>query len=312
MTEPQSTVAIVGGGAMGGLWAGRLATAGHAVSILDVSPALLRAIEADGMTVREASGDLHVRVVATDDAAAIGVVDFVIVFVKGPHTAAAAVGLLPLLGAETVVATLQNGWGNADLLAERVDPGRLVIGVTYEGATVESPGIVRHPGSGPTYVGPYVEGGAADPAEQFGDLLRSGGFDAMSAPAVRTDIWRKLIHNSACLPVAALTGLRASALISVAPACDLVDALTRECVTVAQALGHDIVLEERIERIHAVLSAAGDGIPSMLADAQAQRPTEIETINGAVVRAAAGLGLDTPLNRAMVDLVHAMEAAWAR
>lgn len=310
MTEARSRVTIVGGGAMGGLWAARLGAAGHDVTVVDVSPALLEALGREELVVREATGETRAKVRATDDPVSVGPVDVVIVFVKGPHTAAAGASVVSLLGPATIVATLQNGWGNANVLAATVPAERLVVGVTYEGAMVEAPAVVRHTGSGPTFVGPYLDGEDAGPAARFATLLRSGGFAAEATPSVKTEIWRKLIHNSACLPVAALTGLRAAELVMAGPACNLVDALTREAVAIARAVGHEITIEERIERIHTVLSAAGNGVPSMLADVIARRATEIDQINGAVVAAAQDAGLEAPLNRMMVDLVHALESGW--
>jgi 2-dehydropantoate 2-reductase len=175
---------------------------------------------------------------------------------------------------------------------------------------VVEPGVIKHNGTGPTWVGPYVDEGSMGPSERAGELFRSAGFDAVASARVKTEIWRKLIHNSSCLPVAALTGLRTSELISVDPARELVDALAREAVAVARAIGHDIDADERIERIHAVLLGAGMGIPSMLADVEARRPTEVDLINGAVVRAADQAGIDAPLNRSMVALVHGLERSW--
>jgi 2-dehydropantoate 2-reductase len=312
VSDGPARIAVVGAGAMGGLWAGRLAAAGHEVSIVDVSPTTLEAIRERGLTVHGPSGDGEpVRVQATDTPADIGPVDLVVVFVKGPHTPAAARSLGPLVGPDTAIATLQNGWGNADVLAEHVPADRLVVGVTYEGAMVVEPGIVKHNGSGPTFVGPYTDGALGGPSERAGDLFRSAGFDAIATARVKTEIWRKLIHNSSCLPVAALTGLRTSELISVDQARELVDALAHEAVAVARAMGHDIDADERIERIHAVLTAAGMGVPSMLADVLARRTTEVDLINGAVVRAAESAGLDAPLNRSMVALVHGLERSWA-
>jgi 2-dehydropantoate 2-reductase len=312
VSDGPARIAVVGAGAMGGLWAGRLAAAGHTVSIVDVSQQTLAAVRERGLTVEGPDGAGEpARVKATDDPADIGPVDLVVVFVKGPHTPAAARGLGPLVGPDTAVATLQNGWGNAEVLAEHVPADRLVVGVTYEGARVVEPGVVNHNGSGPTYVGPYVDDASSGPSERAADLFRAAGFEAIATARVKTEIWRKLIHNSSCLPVAALTGLRTSELISVDPARELVDALAREAVVIAQANGHDIDADERIERIHAVLIAAGLGVPSMLADVQAQRQTEVDLINGAVVRAAESAGLDAPLNRSMVALVHGLERSWA-
>jgi 2-dehydropantoate 2-reductase len=303
-------VAIVGGGAMGGLWGARLSGAGHDVAIVDVSRPLIEVIASHGLTLHDGVGTIHAAIDASDDPERVGRVDAVVIFVKGPHTRTAAAVLGPLLGDETTVTTLQNGWGNADVLAEYVPAERLVVGVTYEGATVEAPAVVRHSGTGPTFVGAYVEGGALGPAEAVAELMRSGGFDVTATRSVRTEIWRKLVHNSACLAVSCLTGLRAAALVAPGPACDLVDELAREAVAVARALGLDITAEERIDRIHAVLSKAGDGVPSMLADVMAQRTTEVDLINGAIVRAAEGAGLNAPLHRTMVRLVHALESTW--
>ena len=131
-----------------------------------------------------------------------------------------------------------------------------------------------------------------------------------SAADVKRAIWMKLVHNAACLPLSALTGLRAAQLVEPGPWRDLMDGLAREAVAVARGLGYVIEAEERIEHIHRVLGSAGAGVPSMLADARARRATEIETINGAVVREAARVGVATPLNEAMVAMVHGMERAW--
>jgi 2-dehydropantoate 2-reductase len=112
--------------------------------------------------------------------------------------------------------------------------------------------------------------------------------------------------------VAALTGLRAAELVAPGPTADLIDELAIEATAVARRLGHPIDAAERIERIHTVLGAAGKGIVSMLADVMAHRPTEIDTINGAVARAALTAGQDVPLHRAMIALIRGLETTWAR
>jgi 2-dehydropantoate 2-reductase len=131
-------------------------------------------------------------------------------------------------------------------------------------------------------------------------------------PHIKTEIWKKLILNAATLPTAALTGLRAGELAQPGSMLDLVDALAAEAVQVARAQGYAIDPTERIERIHTVLAGAGAGKASMLQDAEARRKTEIEVVNGAVVRAAEKMGLDVPLNRAMVALIAGLERGWQR
>jgi 2-dehydropantoate 2-reductase len=308
-----SRIAIVGAGAMGGLWAGKLVQAGHDVTIVDVSRELIEAVRRDGLIVlEEGVTEQTSRVAATNDPRDAGEQDVVFVFVKGYHTRAAARGLGPLLDDETVVVTLQNGWGNADVLAEHVPGERLVVGVTYHSAMVEAPGRIRHPGAGPSYVGPYRDGDSLEHAERVAALMTGAGLEAEATAEVKTAIWRKLIHNAACLPVSALTDLHAAPLVEPGPVRDLIDDLAREAVAVAVASGYAIDEDERIERIHAVLGAAGMGVPSMLADVHARRQTEIDTINGAVARAAGRVGVEVPLNAAMVALIAGLERAWGQ
>lgn len=306
-----SRVAVVGAGAMGGLWAARMSAAGHEVTAIDTSAELVAAIRERGLILVADDRDaIEARIAATTRADEAGTQDIVFVFVKGPHTRVAAQGLAPLLGDETVVITLQNGWGNADVLAETVPHGRLVVGVTYHAATILAPARVSHGGAGPSHVGPYVDGGDMAAAESVAAVMEVSGFETIVSPGVRTAVWKKLIHNAACLPVSALTGLRTAPLVEPGPWRDLIDDLAREAVAVAQALGHDIEEDERIEHIHRVLAAAGMGVPSMLADVTARRATEIETINGAVVRAAREMGLQAHLHEAMVGLVKGLERSW--
>src|SRR5262249_36729031 len=148
----------------------------------------------------------------------------VLVFVKAQHTSSAAAGLAPMVGRETAVASLQNGWGNADVIAQFVPPGQLVIGVTYHSATVLDRGHVRHSGQGLTVVGPYQADDLRH-AQRIADVLASAGMEVSVTTEVRTEIWRKLVLNAATLPTAALTTLRAGELGAPGPMLDLVDAL---------------------------------------------------------------------------------------
>ena len=302
----------MGAGAMGGLWAARLAAAGNEVIVVDVAPAVLEAVARDGLALQTGETSETARVEATSDPGAVGTVDAVFFFTKAQHTAGAAALARPMVGPETSVVSLQNGWGNADTLVGTYAPAQLVIGVTYNSATVLAPGRVAHTGKGATFVGPYGDDADLERAERVGALLTAAGLEATATPSVKTEIWKKLVLNAATLPTAALTGLRAGELGQPGPLLDLVDALAREAVAVARGRGYAIEAQERVERIHAVLAGAGAGKGSMLQDVEARRKTEIEVINGAVVRAAEALGIDVPLNRAMLALIGGLERGWAR
>ncbi len=302
-------VVVVGGGAMGGAFAAAIAESGRTTTIVDVSPEVLSAVARDGLRITTADGERTVPITATDDAASIGPADIVLIFVKAAHTRSAAGMLAPLMGPDTVVVSLQNGWGNADILAEVVPAAQLAVGVTYHSATVVEPGHVRHTGRGPTFVGPYRDGDSLAGAQRVAAVLQAAGLDVTATTAVKTEIWKKLVLNAATLPTSSLTG-SVTGRLGGPGLLEVIDELARETVRVARAQGYDIDETERIERIHAVIANGGAGRSSMLQDVQAERLTEIDTICGAVVRAADGHSLAVPLNRAMVGLVHALERSW--
>jgi 2-dehydropantoate 2-reductase len=296
---------------MGGTLAAEAADAGHDVTVVDVSREIVERVRREGLLVETPEGQLRAEVAATTDTAEVGPVDVVVIFVKAQHTRAAGETARALLDADTVVATLQNGWGNADVLAEVLPPERLVAGVTYNSCTMLGPGRLKHSGRGPTVVGPFLVDGDLGPARRTAELLTIAGWTAQATGAATTEIWKKLVLNAATLPTAALTGLPAGEVGQPGPLLDLVDDLAGETVQVARAMGLDLDAAERVERIHSVLLNAGSGKASMLQDVESRRPTEIETINAAVVRAGEQHGVDVPLNRAMVALVTGLERSWA-
>jgi 2-dehydropantoate 2-reductase len=306
-------IAIVGGaGAMGGVWASRLSGAGHDVAILDVAVAALQAINANGLEVEWKDGSTIVsRIPATNNAEAIGPVDVILFFTKSYHTEAAAELARPLVGHDTTVMSLQNGWGNSDRLAETFPAERIVMGVTYHSAKVNAPGRIEYTNPvAPTFVGPYKVTAGMQRAQEVAEAMMSAGIDTTITPEVRTEVWKKLILNCATLPTTGLTRLYSGELGKPGPMLDLVDALTREATAVANALGYQIDVDERILLTHDLLARGGKGKASMLQDVEAQRKTEIEVINGAVVREADRQGIEAPVNRAMVALIGGLERSW--
>lgn len=302
-------LAVVGAGAMGGALAAEAALAGHEVTIVDVSEPLVGQVNAHGIEVHGGGAVVTGRPRATTDAATVGPVDVVVLFVKAQHTRSAAATIAQLRDADTVVLSLQNGWGNAPVLAEVLGTGRLTIGVTYHSCSVLGLGVVNHTGRGATYVGDYDgDGGAARVATE---LLDSAGWTATVTSDVRTEIWKKLVLNAATLPTSALSGLNAGSLGANAPLTPLVAALAREASAVAVAQGLAIDPEERVTYIANLLANAGSGKSSMLQDAEARRKTEVEVINGAVSAAGRAHGVPTPLNDAMSALVGGLESSWA-
>jgi 2-dehydropantoate 2-reductase len=300
-------IAVVGAGAMGSIFGARFAQGGHDTVLVDVAVPLVEKINADGVTVVRGEQETTTRVPATTDSATVGPVDIVVFFTKCYHTPSAAESARALVGPDTVVASLQNGWGNGDVLASIFPVEQVVVGVTYNSGLVEGPGRVIHPAEQPTIVGSFSDAGPEGP-ERLVSALRDAGFVADVAIPVRPEIWKKLILNAATLPASALTGMTAGALGACADTAALVTATTREAVAVAQALGYDIDFDERITTILALLEKAGPSKASMLQDAEAGRRTEIDVINGAVVKAADEVSVDVPINRSLVRLIKGWES----
>lgn len=299
-------IAVVGAGAMGSIFGARFARAGHEVVLVDVAQPLVDTINAKGVVVVRGDDETVTRVPATTDTASVGLVDIVVFFTKCYHTRAAAEGAKPLVGPDTVVASLQNGWGNGDVLASIFPPEQLVVGVTYNSGLLQGPGRVLHPADQPTLVGSFAEDGD-EAAARLQQALAASGLEATIASPVRPEIWKKLILNAATLPTSALTGMTAGALGACEEMRDLVSATAREAVFVARALGYEIDEEERLATILGLLEKAGATKASMLQDVEAGRRTEIDVINGAVVKAADEAGVAAPINRSLTQLIKGWE-----
>jgi 2-dehydropantoate 2-reductase len=293
---------------MGAILGVALLDGGADVALVDVSVPVVERIRGSGVTLRRSGDERVVRVTATSDPGELEPVDYLVFLVKCYHTAAAADLAASLCGAETCVVSMQNGWGNADVLAERFGSDRVLVGVTYNSGTVIEPGVVAHTGQGVSHVGTF-DGADLGRASAFASLLTNGGLPTDATPGIEVEIWKKLILNAATLPTAALTGLTAGAVESFAGTRSLVDALADEAIAVGQARGFAIDGPERLSAIHATLERAGAGKPSMLQDFEAGRRTEIDVINGAVIRAAELESTEVPVNRAALALVKGWELA---
>ena len=163
---------------MGGVIGGRLAGGGNDVTLIDVARAAVEVINRDGLRLEDQAGNVRtVRLRATADPNEVGPIDLLIVFVKCYHRDEAIRGAASLLGPETAVLTLQNGWGNAARLAELVGANRVLAGVTYHSATLVGPGHVRHAAEGMTFMG-ELDGAMTDRLRAIADAFQSSGLAA--------------------------------------------------------------------------------------------------------------------------------------
>jgi 2-dehydropantoate 2-reductase len=301
-------IGIVGAGAMGSLL-GFYLSAGAEVGLLDPWQAHVDAINAHGLAC-ERDGLAEARTPrASISPHAIGPCDAVLILVKAAQTGWAAEQAEQLCAPHTLVVTLQNGVGNRELLAAGLGAARVGQGVTALGATLLGPGRVRHAGQGATVFG--------SAPERAGMAALAGVFSACGLPAELSDdldalVWGKLVVNVGINALTALLRVPNGALDAVPAARDLVAAAVAEAVAVAHGRGTALPYADALEHVLHVARATGANRSSMLQDALRGSATEIETINGAIVREGARLGIPTPVNTMLTQLVRALDASTAQ
>jgi 2-dehydropantoate 2-reductase len=297
---------------MGSVMGGLLAKVGHFVTLIDVWKAAICAINGTHLKIEDKGGNIEtIKLRATDDPGSVGMVDMVLVFVKCYHTETAVRNALPLIGPNTVVLSLQNGWGNGPRIAKIVGEEKLLLGVCYHSATVAGPGHVLHAGKGMTFIG-GLNGKMTDRLAQVAKAFTDASIEVTTTPTVVKEIWSKLALNVCTLPTSALLRFNAPQLVQHEPMLDLMRSLLREVVAVAQAQDIALDFDERWEAITGLLKrCAPNAKSSMLQDIEKGRMTEIDVINGAIIEAGQRLGVATPYNDAMVKLVKSLEGTFA-
>jgi 2-dehydropantoate 2-reductase len=296
---------IMGAGAMGSLFGGLLALSGEEVWLVDIREDHIQALGSPGLIVEEGGKKQTIPVHATKEVTSIGKADLVLFFVKAYHTEKAVSDALVLQKEDTVFLTLQNGLGNEETICKRVDPRKVILGVTNHGATLLGPGCIRHAGWGKTYIG-ELDGKVTDRVTQFAQVFTRAGIETEVSSNIQGLVWNKLFINVGINAVGALTGLKNGHLLDYPETLRLMEALVSEAIAVARKKG--ILIEGNpIQKVKAVAEATRENRCSMGQDFDNRRKTEIDVINGAVVREAERLGIPVPYNQMITDLVKVIE-----
>jgi 2-dehydropantoate 2-reductase len=300
-------VAVVGAGGVGSVFGGRLAAAGHDVWLVHRRREVIDALRRDGLRLEDTDGHHElIRLQATDSTSEVGEVDLVLILTKSTDTRAAAEASRCVMGEATVAVTLQNGLGNLEIMAEVLGSERVLLGMTYAGAALVGPGHVRHTAAGRTFLG-EPSGSHSDRAEHLARTLSEAGMPTEATDRLWEMVWGKLVINAAMNATCALTGASGEAALRSAAASSLVGLVAEETATVAAALGISLPYPDAAARVRKHCQDVGASKPSMLQDMERGRPTEIDAINGAIVREGARLGIPTPFNQALLLLVKARE-----
>lgn len=299
-------IAIIGAGAMGSLYGGYLARAGEEVYLVDIWQEHVDEVNSSGLVIEEKDLEVRAHPKAAADPMKVGHVDLAIVFVKSFLTGTALEKNAALLGPDTVVMSLQNGYGNIERIAEHVKRSSIIAGTTSHGASMRSPGRVRHAGGGDTHIG-WVANEDEDRINGIAETLRRAGFVTAVEKNVMELIWSKLIINVGINALTAVLKVKNRELLRIDEARELLRMAVLEAVEVAAAEGVRFDGEEMVDKVMGVAFATGDNTSSMLQDILNRRKTEIDTINGAIVEEGGKHHLETKVNCVLTNLVRAME-----
>jgi 2-dehydropantoate 2-reductase len=300
-------IAVVGCGAMGSVYAGLLAAAGHELWAIDSWRDHVEAMRNNGLRVEGASGDRTVKINASTEAKDAGVCDLVIVATKTMHVESAAKASQALVGPNTAVISIQNGLGGPDTTARIIGKERVLVGVVGGfGASMKAPGHAHHNGWELVRLGEY-SGPVTPRLERVAKVWESGGFKVRCFDDIDQLVWEKLICNVCFSGTCAVTERTIGEVMNdpdhwiVASGCAL------EAYNVARARGIKLDISDPVDYVRNFGSKIPNARPSMLLDHMAGRMSEIEAINGAIPPAANAQGLTAPFNTVISALVRAKE-----
>jgi 2-dehydropantoate 2-reductase len=301
-------ICVVGCGAVGSLFAAHLANAGEAeVWAYDVWKEHIEAIKKDGLHLSGAA-DFTAKLNATIHPAEIPRCDYGIVATKAIHTRSAIAQTARVFDENSAVCSVQNGVGNEEIIAEHV---RYVIrGTTFPAGHPIAPGHIGYDIKGDTWIGPFEPSGTdMRKVEELAGMITRAGMNTIALKDARGAQWTKLIFNASTNPVGALTLLHHGAATRFAPTGQLYNDLIAEGEAVARKLGIELHGDPR-QLVQKGANAPGKHRASMLQDVLARRQTEIDFMNGAIVQWGEKVGIPTPLNKALWQLVKGLEHSW--
>jgi len=312
----QMKIAMIGAGAAGSVFASYLKMGGAELWLVDRYQAHMDKVAADGMTFRTPSCEFHLGGFHTAASAeTIGKMDIVILMVKATQTDAVMPSLLPAIGGDTVVVSLQNGLGNEDVLARYLPKSRILYGFGTIGTELPEPAVcVSKPESGIIMrFGAAEKSKLSDEAGKYLEFtFNNGGCCASFEEDVRPYVWKKAISNSGYNTVSAVSRLKVGPLLADENGREIVREVWKEGCEVAKAAGVRDLWPEMEEELPRLAEGFATYYPSMAQDVLIhQRPTEIALLNGKIVEYGQKYGVPTPANSLLTRLVSCMQANYA-
>ncbi len=303
-------VAILGSGAMGSLYGAALSNAGCDVTLIDVWKEHVDAVNAHGLRIEDANGErIEKGLRAAVNPSEVGAVDLVVVFVKATATESAMRNAMSLVSEKTMVLTLQNGLGNVDKLNSVVGADKVIAGTSGHGATLLKAGYIRHAGVGMTVIGEQ-DGRSSERIQRLAAALQKAGFDTKISNNVIGLIWTKLMANIGVNALTALTGLLNGQLLEFPETEEIMKGAVAEAAAVAKAKGIKLETDDPLEHTREIARKTAPNRSSMFQDVLAKRRSEVAVINGAIVEEGKKLGIPTPVNAILTNLMLVREKTY--
>ncbi len=300
-------LAVIGAGAMGTLFGARLALAGNDVTMIDVVPQVIDAINENGILLEDDEGShvIHATARRAEDMSAP--VELAILFTKTVFSRSALQASGTYIGPDTLVMTLQNGIGNDDILSEFVGRDRILLGVTNYPSDLLGPGHVSSHGSG--YVRFMSLNGVRSPElERVEKTLKMAGLNAAVTPDVIEAVWEKVAFNAVMNGTTAVCRLPVGGISGSEYGISLARRIAGEAVSVAAAYGVNVPMEKLWISIEDAFAHHGGHYPSMAQDVMKKRPTEIDSIHGGILAKAREKKIPVPCIETIWDLVHILQS----
>ena len=301
-------ISIIGSGAMGSLFGGGLSLVGQDVVLYDIYREHVDAINSSGLAIEDAAtGECRiVHPKASADPESVRDSDVLIIFVKSTNTEDAAKTFKAFAKPGGIALTLQNGLGNEEILRKHFGASGTAAGVTSQGATFLGPGRIRHAGKGPTHIS-MSDGNQAKLAP-LAEALKAAGFETHVDNAVLDMVWSKLIINVGINALTALLGVTNGRLVEFEDTKAIMADLVAEALAVVKAKGVSLSYADPLAVVYEVAKKTGANFSSMLQDFQKNRQSEIDVMNGAIVREAKALGIPVPVNETIARLVRVADS----
>jgi len=297
---------------MGSLFGGLLAESGNEVYLLDIWKDHVDRINKNGLWIEGLSGDRFIKIKAVTEPKEIGgTSDLIIIFVKSYHTESAAKNISPLVGESTSILTLQNGLGNLEMLSDIFGSEKVIAGTTSYGATILGPGRVRHAGIGSTIIG-ELDGQITARIEKIACVLTKASIKTEVSNNVLGLVWSKLLINVGINALGVLIRVNNGELIKGKYSSKLQAALVKEAIGVAEKKEIKLIHQDMVKEVASICEKTSANINSMLQDVLKKRKTEIDFINGAIVREGEKLNVPTPTNQIITNLIKAVEEAYQK